>query len=68
MQTSQTLSCPKCGQTPEKVSTRRADLHGELLDLQDGAPKETIYVFQCKCGASFMHRMRQAELSRQVMG
>jgi hypothetical protein len=55
MQPSPYPACPRCGQTPEKISERRADLNGGFFEKPAGSPKETQYVFQCKCGTSFTH-------------
>jgi hypothetical protein len=61
MKIPQLPSCPKCGQTPRKVSERRADLSGGFFDKPAGSPKETIYILQCQCGTRFTHAVKELQ-------
>jgi hypothetical protein len=69
MQSFQTPPCTKCGDpAPEKLSERRADLTGGYFVPPPGAPTQTIYVFHCKCGATFTHSVKEDEPRKQVVG
>jgi hypothetical protein len=61
MQTFEIPLCPKCGQTPKKMSERRADLNGGFFNTPEGSPKETIYVFKCQCGTAFSHSVKETK-------
>ena len=68
MQTLTGLSCPKCGNTsPEKVSERRANQSG-FFAPPSNAPNETIYVFHCRCGATFTHSVKDGERQKKAAG
>jgi hypothetical protein len=69
MQSFQTPPCSKCGDlAPEKISERRADLTGGFFVPPTGALKGLIYVFRCKCGETFTHRVKDGELLKQIVG
>jgi len=69
MQSFQTPPCSQCGDpAPEKLSERRADLTGGFFVPPTGALKEMIYVFRCKCGETFTHRVKDGELLEQSVG
>ena len=69
MQSFHTPPCSKCGDpAPEIISERRADLTGGFFVPPTGAPKEMIYVFRCKCGATFTHNVKDGELLKESVG
>jgi hypothetical protein len=50
-------SCPLCGHPSPKPVSQREAAHDDPFPAAKDA-EETIYVFQCRCGATFIHTVR----------
>lgn len=58
-----------CGNiSPRKISERRVALTRDSFIPPAYAPKETIYVYRCNCGATFTHRAKDGEGPNQTVG
>jgi hypothetical protein len=49
--------CPLCGRADPKLVSQREASHDDPFPAAKDA-EETIYVFKCRCGISFIHAVR----------